>query len=133
MKFAGNFAHEAGKIAGTGDGENAEAGADLRGAEVDGADGPGLGQHIRKRGTERRGSGVAGLQFVETAGEVAGEARFIDAKLFEDAGEIAIGDVKKLEEEVLDLDVIVSASEAEARRGLESIASGIVQFADQTL
>jgi hypothetical protein len=33
---------------------------------------------------------------------------------------------------MFDLDVVVSARQAEARRGFEGVASGIVEFSDQT-
>ncbi len=42
LQFACDFTHEARKIARTGNRENRKARADLRGTEIDGADGPGF-------------------------------------------------------------------------------------------
>ena len=132
LKLACNFAHQPRKISRTRNRENAETGANLRGPEIDRADRPRFGEHVRERRTERGSAGVSGFQFIETARKIAGEPGFVDAKLFEDAWQIAIRDIEELEEEMFDLDVIMSARQAETRRGFESVPSGIVEFSDQT-
>ena len=121
LKLARDFAHEPRKIAGAGNRENTEAGADLRGAEIERADVPSSGKHVRERWAERGCAGISGLQLVETAREIAGEPGFVDTKLLEDARKIAIGDVKKLEKKMLELDVVVGARQAKARCGFECV------------
>ncbi len=104
----------------------------MSGAEINGADGPGFGEHVRERGTEGGCTRVTGLQFVEAAREIAGETRFVHAKLFKDARKIAVGDVEELEKKMFDLDVVVSARQTKTGGGLEGIPGGVVQLADQT-
>ncbi len=104
----------------------------MRGAEIEGADVPRSGKHVRQRGAEGGSAGVAGLQFIETAREITGESGFVDAKLLEDARKVAISDVEELEKEMLELDVIVSAGQAKAGSSFESIPSRIIEFPDQT-
>jgi len=61
LKFTCDLAHEARKIAGAGNRQNAEAGADLSGAKVDGANGPSFRKHVRERGAEGGSAGVSGF------------------------------------------------------------------------
>ena len=57
--------------------QDREARADLPRSVIDGADGPRLGQHCHQARAQRRRSGVAGLQFVEAAGEFGQEPRLV--------------------------------------------------------
>src|SRR6266852_4694875 len=51
--------------------------AATRGAKIERADGPSLRKHLHQRGAKDWRSRVAGLEFVETDSEIAGEVRFV--------------------------------------------------------
>ena len=82
------------------------AGANLVGVVFDGGDGPRFGEHLDQLRAEGWAVGVAGLEAVEAALQFGGEARFVDAILLEDVGDVVVGAVDCLYQVMLDFDVV---------------------------
>jgi hypothetical protein len=124
LELAANVVDQPGEFLVRDQREDREAGAHLAGVEVDGADRPRGGQHLEHGGADGRRAGVAGLQLVDAAGQIRGEPRFVYFKMLDDRGEVARSGIEQLGEVVFDLDVVVSAREAEAGCPLERQRAG---------
>ncbi len=88
---------------------DAEAAANLRGAEIDGADGPGLGHHLQDGRADGRRAGVAGLELVQAAIQLLGKAGRVHAEMFEQKSGIARAGIQQLAQIMLDFDVVMGA------------------------
>ena len=77
------------------------------------------------------GCAVPGLQFVERAAQFTGQAGFVDAKVLQHAMKIAILPIEQLHQEMLDLNVVVSARETQPQAVFQGFSSGLVHLAEQ--
>ena len=107
------------------------AGAHVLGAIVDGPDRPCLGEGPHQVRAERRCARVARLEVVEAPREIRDESRPLDAVMAQDERQIIVGGVERLQQKMLDLDVVVRARQAQAGRRLDGIAGIVVELADE--
>src|ERR1017187_5567894 len=132
-QFLADLAGHAGELGVGYQGQNGRAGADLFLAEFERADLPGRGEHLDDAGTESGNAGVAGLEGVERAGEIGGQAGIVHAETAADFFEVAGAVIEEFHQVVLDLDIVVGARDAKAGGGFERVAGGWSQFFDQRL
>ena len=100
-------------------------------AVVEGADCPGFVEHRRNVRAHRRRASVAGLEMIEALRQLRRQPRPVDAVLLENRRDVAVGIVEQLHQIMLNLDVIVRARQAEARRGFHGAPSRVIQLADE--
>ena len=89
-----------------------------------------LGQHIAQRGAQRRIACVTRLQFVETARQLGGQARFVHLEVLQNRRQIGARRIEQLHEVMFDLNVVVRARDAQAGGGFQRVAGGVVQLSD---
>src|ERR1700685_687943 len=96
--------------------------ADLGAVEIEGRGRPGRGEQFQNRRTECGSAGVAGFEGVEAALQLLLQTRGVDFESVENFRGVAGGVIQQLQEDVLDLDVVMSSSEAQAGGGFEGSA-----------
>src|SRR4029078_10133921 len=92
---------------------------------------PRLAQDIEDIERQLRRASVAGAKLVDGTRQLAVDLGRVDAELFEDAHQVGVGRLDQLEEEVLQLDVVVGARQAQSGRPFESAPRGLVEFANE--
>ncbi len=132
LEFLADVLHQPRKLFVRSQGQHTESGANRAGIEIDGANGPCRGEHLQHRGADGGCARVARLQLVEAARKLRGETGLVDFKMLEDGGKVVGRRVEKLGEEVLDLDVVVSAGKAKAGSAFQGGTSLIIQLCDQS-
>ena len=130
MKLLRNVSHHAGEFLIAEQGQQAESGTDLTVTEFDGADGPGLGEHLEERRRDGRSPGVSGFDPVEATVEFLRETGRVDAEVAQDMGGVTIGGIEELPQEVFHLDIVVGPGEGQSGGAFERSAGRLVQFAD---
>ena len=131
LEFLRDFANQPAELIIRHQSQNREPGPNLPGTEINGPDRPSLGQHFDQRRAQGRIARISLLEFVEAAIQLAGEARFVDAKAIHNLGKVAVRLVQKLEHIMLDFNVIVRASQAQAGGGLQGLPGVLIEFSDQ--
>lgn len=100
-------------------GEQQQAGTDLRLAEHAGVDHGVLEQADGVRG-QRRSAGIAGLEQLQRQVDLGDQGVALQAEARQQAGEVAAVDVQQLQQQVLDLYVMMGALQAALRGALRA-------------
>ncbi len=106
-------------------------GADLRCAEFDRSDHPGLADQVHDLRRQTRRPGVARLQPVDGRRHRARHAGGVDLEMPQQRGDVRIVSLQQLEQPVLQLHVVIRPRQTQARRALQGPAAGFVQLGDQ--
>ena len=131
LQLLAHVAHDAREFIVCQNRQDQMAGTNMRRVEIDGAHRPGFGHHFQYGRADGGRAGIPGFQFVQTSREFLRKLRGIDAELVEDPRCIAILHVQQFHQDVLNLDIVVCARQAEPRRAFERAARRVVQFPDQ--
>ncbi len=131
MKFRRNFEGDAAEVFIGDESEDAIAGTDLPGGEVERGESPGGGEHLLGPETEAGGAGVTATIQIEGAVQLLLETAGIDVEVLGNMVEIVVLLIKEFEEEVLKLDVVVSVGKTEAAGVFECFAGGGIGFGDE--
>ncbi len=131
LQLLTNVANDARQIVVREQRQDGESRTDLAGAVVDRSEQPGFGQHVHEHLAEHGATAVTGLHTVEAARQLSREARRVDAKMFQNMLEVAIGFVEQFRQVVLDLDLIVAARSAQPHRRFHGIARDLIDFSEE--
>jgi hypothetical protein len=71
------------------------------------------------------------LQLVERARQIVGQPRAVDPEVLQDHGDVVVGRVERLDEQMFDFDIVVRARETEARRAFDGASGWGVHLRDQ--
>lgn len=126
MDLLRNLFDHAGQIRLRDEREDEITAANLVGIEVDGSQAPRFSEHFQDMRADGRGAGIACLEMVKALFELALEAGRIDAIVAEDARGVVAADVQKLEEHMLNFNVVMCAGKAQAGGAFQGSAGGWV-------
>ncbi|MNF66577.1 hypothetical protein D3C84_483720 [compost metagenome] len=107
------------------------AAAQARLTKIDRGAEPGRLKQGWQLGRQGRGAVVAAFQTVQGALEFALEHRLGDAEMLEDPCQVGVRGVEQLEQQVLDLDIVVGARQAQSSRSLHGVLADRVKTLDQ--
>ena len=128
MQFRRDFESDAAEVFVCDESEQAIAGADLAGGEIERGEGPAVGEHFFRPEAEAGCAGIAAAIGFESASNSVFEAGGIDVEVLDDVVEVVVLLVEELGEKMFEFDVVVRAGEAKATGVFEGFAGGFVGF-----
>ena len=112
-------------------GDQQVAAAHLGFAEFDRGPAPAMFEQLWDHRRQRGRALVAALEAIKRLAKLAFQCLRRDFELAQDAADVAVLDFQQFQQQVLDLDVVVTPGHAQARRAFHRAAAGGIQTSDE--